>query len=324
MGAMKANDLPFSIHFKSKAISPYSFGLTVHKPAGWSFLTPHEVFEDNILWTAVRMPDGKMYGLKLKSTGTVKKPAILWEVFSQEKLDSNQTERVFCTIAWVLSAQEDIRPFYSLANRDSLVNALVNDLYGMRRTKRPDIFPQLILAVTLQMAPIRRSDQMMTLLIKEYGEKIVFDSKEITYWPSPAMIANKDFRELKERCKLGYRASVLKGIAQALCKGFPTLQELEAMTAEAAKAKLMELKGIGEYSADMVSPHPGFALDVWSAKIFGLLLLGKESETPRTVIPRLRKIAEKRWGRWRGYVLTYVLNDLPNLSKRFKLNLEEL
>jgi 3-methyladenine DNA glycosylase/8-oxoguanine DNA glycosylase len=74
----------------------------------------------------------------------------------------------------------------------------------------------------------------------------------------------------------------------------------------------------------MVSPHPGFALDVWSAKIFGLLLLGKESEMPRTVIPRLKEIAEKRWGRWRGYVLTYVLNDLPNLSKRFKLNLEEL
>ena len=324
MGAMKANDLPFSIHFKLKTISPYSFELTVHKPAGWSFLTPHEVFEDNILWTAVRMPDGKMYGLKLKSTGTVKKPAILCEVFSKEKLDSNQKERMFYTVAWALSAQEDIRPFYSLAKRDSLVNVLVNDLYGMRRTKRPDIFPQLILAVTLQMAPIRRSDQMMTLLIEEYGEKVAFDSKEITYWPSPAIIASKDFRELKERSKLGYRAPVLKGIAQALCKGFPTLQELEAMKTEAAKAKLMELKGIGEYSADMVSPHPGFALDVWSAKIFGLLLLGKESEVPRTVIPRLKKIAEKRWGRWRGYVLTYVLNDLPNLSKRFKLSLEEL
>lgn len=140
----------------------------------------------------------------------------------------------------------------------------------------------------------------------------------------PATIAKKDIRDLKERCKLGYRAPVLKGIAEALCKGFPALRELEAMSTEEAKVKLMELKGIGEYSADMVSPHPGFALDVWSAKIFNLLLFGKEPKSPRTVIPRLKKIAEKRWGRWRGYVFIYVLNDIPNLSKRFKLDLEEL
>jgi len=37
------------------------------------------------------------------------------------------------------------------------------------------------------------------------------------------------------------------------------------------------------------------------------------------MIPVLRQIAEKRWGRWRGYVFDYVLNDLENLSKRFEL-----
>jgi 3-methyladenine DNA glycosylase/8-oxoguanine DNA glycosylase len=92
------------------------------------------------------------------------------------------------------------------------------------------------------------------------------------------------------------------------------------MSPEEAKAKLMELKGIGEYSADIVSPHPGFALDVWSAKIFNTLLLGEKTESPRDVIPNLKEIAEKRWGKWRGYVFTYVLNDLDRLSKRFNLN----
>ncbi len=127
-------------------------------------------------------------------------------------------------------------------------------------------------------------------------------------------------RQLEQKCKLGYRARVLKGIAQAIVKGFPTLRDLEATSAEEARNKLMELKGIGEYSADIVSPHPGFALDVWSAKIFNRLLLGKDTESPRDVIPNLKKIAEKRWGKWRGYVFTYVLNDLSRLAKRFNLN----
>jgi len=47
------------------------------------------------------------------------------------------------------------------------------------------------------------------------------------------------------------RSKPLKGIAEAVCKGFPTLQELEKMSAEEAKTKLMKLKGIGEYSADI-------------------------------------------------------------------------
>jgi 3-methyladenine DNA glycosylase/8-oxoguanine DNA glycosylase len=321
---MLISDLPCSTAFKLRAIPPYDFSLTVHKLAGWSLLTPFEIFEDGTLWTGMRQNSGKMFGLRLRSEGTVEKPEISCTVFSRKKMSVKKRKVLSEMAAWMLSTNEDLREFYALAEHDLLVKSLVGDLYGMRRTKRPDIFPRLVLAVTLQMAPIRRSDQMMNLLIKEYGEKIAFDGKEVLYWPSPRGIAKADVRELEERCKLGYRAKTLKGIAEAICKGFPTLQELENISIEEAKTKLMELKGIGEYSADIVSPHPGFALDVWSAKIFNLLLFGEEAESPRSIIPKLKRIAEDRWGRWRGYVFTHVLNDLNNLSRRFNLNLTEL
>jgi 3-methyladenine DNA glycosylase/8-oxoguanine DNA glycosylase len=195
---------------------------------------------------------------------------------------------------------------------------VVKDLYGMRKTKRPDIFPRLTLAITLQMAPLKRSNQMMNLLIENYGRKVAFDGKEVSYWPSTERIAETSVDELEKRCKLGYRAKNLKSIAEALCEGFPTLRDLEKMPTEEAKATLIQLKGIGEYSADIVSLsiHPAFPLDVWSAKIFSVLLLGEESKSPRDIIPKLKKIAEERWGKWRGHVFTYVLNDLEKLSKR--------
>jgi len=321
---MSIDNLPCSTSFGLKAIPPYDFSLTVHKPAGWSLLTPFEIFESSTLWTAMRIPSGKIFGLKLRSVGTVKKPEIFCEAFSHEKPGTTDRRELVNTITWMLNLKEDIRQFNTIAKHDTLVKILVKDLYGMRSTKRPDIFPRLVLAVTLQMAPIRRSDQMMNLLIEDYGESVKFDGREVLYWPSPERIAKTEVRELEERCKLGYRAKSLKGIAEAICKGYPTLQDLEEMSAEEAKAKLMELKGIGEYSADIVSPHPGFALDVWSAKIFNLLLFGEEAESPRDMIPKLKKIAEDRWGEWRGYVFIYVLHDLNNLSKRFNLNLTEL
>jgi 3-methyladenine DNA glycosylase/8-oxoguanine DNA glycosylase len=287
-------------------------------------MTPFEIFEENILWSPVRMSSGEMLGLKLKSVGTVKNPEVLCNIFSHKKIDVDRKRKLSSLISWMLNLNEDIRPFYALAPHDPLVKALVEDLYGMRRTRRPDIFPLVILAVTLQMAPIKRSDQMMNLLIKEYGEKVTFDRKQISYWPSPERIATTPVRELMGRCKLGYRAQILKGIAQTISHGFPTLQVLEKMSAQDARARLMELKGIGEYSADIIGPHPGFALDAWSSKIFSLLLLRKKPESPRDVISKLKKLAEERWGKWRGYVFTYVLSDISNLSRRFNVNLTEL
>jgi 3-methyladenine DNA glycosylase/8-oxoguanine DNA glycosylase len=318
---MSISDLSCSEILRLQATAPYDFVLTVHKPAGWSLLTPFETFSNRTLWTAMRNSSGKLFGLKLKSTGTVEKPEIFCEAYSREKLEAGERDELQKTVNWMLNLKEDIRQFYALASHDRLVKVLVKDLYGMRSTKQPDIFARLILAVTLQMAPIARSNQMMNLLIKEYGERIRFDEKEVLYWPSAEKIAETGVRELKEKCKLGYRAKTLRGIAQAVQRGFPPVQELENMPADEAKTKLMQLKGIGEYSADIVSPHPGFALDVWSARIFNMLIFGEEAESPRDAIPRLREAAEERWGPWRGYVFLYVLHDLKNLSSKFKLNL---
>ena len=272
----------------------------------------------------MRMHSGEMFGLKLKSLGTTEKPLISCKIFSSRKLTADKKEELSDAVSWMLSLDEDLNEFYRLAESDPFVNSLVKDLYGMRRTRRPDIFPLLILAVTLQTAPISRSDQMMNLLTKEHGTKAEFDDKEIPYWPSPETIAKARVTELKQKCKLGYRAKVLKGIAQALTRGFPTLRELDNMSPEEAKAKLMELKGIGDYSADIVSPHPGFALDVWSAKIFNILLFEKQPTSPRNIIPQLKQIAEERWGKWKGYVFVYMLNDLKNLSRRHSVSLNEL
>ena len=321
---MSRKQLAFSTSVALDALPPYDFSLTVHKPAGWSLLTPYEIFETNVLWTGMRLNSGDIFGVKLRSTGDLDKPRISCNIFSNAIIGTHDRSELAEKLAWMLGTREDVRGFYSLAKHDPLVQVLVHDLYGMRRTRRPDIFPALILAITLQMAPITRSDQMMNLLIQEYGEKIVFDNKEIRYWPSPRTLAKTSVKELERRCKLGYRANALKSVAETIQKGFPNLRELENMSAEEAKAKLMKLKGIGDYSADIVTPHPGFALDVWSAKIFSLLLFRKKPRNPRDIIPEIKKIAQDKWGKWRGYVFTYVLNDLDNLSKSFDLDLTEI
>jgi 3-methyladenine DNA glycosylase/8-oxoguanine DNA glycosylase len=167
------------------------------------------------------------------------------------------------------------------------------------------------------MAPIKRSEQMMDLLVNHYGDTVSFDGKRVVLWPSPESIAKASIRDLQRKCKLGYRAKNLKAIARSLVKGFPDIEALAEMTPEDAKAKLMELHGIGEYSVGIVSPHPEFPVDSWSSRIFHTLFFGGNTKLPKDVIGKVREEAERRWGKWKGLAFIYVLNDLEGLSERF-------
>lgn len=304
--------------FEIAAIPPYSFELTVHKPAGWWWSTPDEVFEDGTLWTAIRSR-GRLLGLRMTSLGSVMRPRIGCTVFSSDDVDADERGEMAARVRRALRVDEDLGEFYGMARRDDLLRDVVQDLYGMRTQGWPELFPALILAVTLQMAPMKRSSQMMSLLIERFGVEVAFDGKTVRYWPSPERIA-AEIDELRAKANLGYRAANLRAIAKSLVEGFPTMEELSGMLYEEAKKRLMSLRGIGDYSADLVAPERGFSIDVWSAKIFHVLFFGSVPENPREVIPRLKGIAEERWGRWRGHAFVYVLNDLPRISERIGID----
>ncbi len=304
--------------FKMEAIPPYSFELTVHKPAGWWWSTPHEVFEDNTLWTATRFRD-KLIGLKLESLGTLIDPKIRCTIFSDEEINDTEKSEITLRIKKALRTEENLEEFYKMARKDNILKDVIEDLYGMRTRGWQDLFPTLMLAVTLQMAPMKRSRQMMKLLIENFGDKFSFDEKTVLYWPSPQRITDVGIEELKAKAKLGYRAENLISIAETLTRGFPNMEELLEMSHQEAKKILLNLRGIGDYSSEIVVM--GFPLDIWSAKIFHVLFFGREPESPREVIQELKKIAEERWKMWKGYAFVYVLNDLPKISKRIKADL---
>ena len=303
----------FSTEFNP--ISPYSFELTMRKPAGWWWSTPDEVFETGICWTLTRF-NGELIGLKIWSTGRARKPKIHCTVYSKTDLVASERQGITCMLKRALKTEEDLCPFYALAERDDILQGVVKDLYGMHTVGWPELFPALILAVTLQMAPMKRSNQMMDSLISIFGDQASFDGKTMRYWPSTKTIAELSIEELMSKAKLGYRAKNLKAIAETLNQGFPSIDELSSMRPEDAKKKLLSLQGIGDYSAELVMPRMGFPLDVWSAKIFSVLFHGQKPSDPRGAIPELREVAEKRWKDWMGHAFVYILNDLPNLSKR--------
>lgn len=308
--------------YEIKPVPPYDFYLTIRKPAAWSLFTPLEVYEGKTLWTAAHL-NGTLAGLRLNSCGSVEDPCISADLFFESKPTNRDLDVIKKSLVHALAADDDLKQFYALAEKDPVLKFAVEDLYGMHSTTLGDtVFPDAVLAILLQMAPLKRSNEMMDCVINKYGEEAEFDRHKVHAWPTPQKLANQNPDAFARECKIGYRAKRIVKLAEKLVtEGFPTLLELEMMSAEEAKKMLLELPGIGDYSADIINPHGGFPIDVWSVEVFGKLFFGKEPDNNRDAVETVKREGILRWGNWSWMAFFYIVQDLENLSKRLNMKL---
>ena len=71
------------------------------------------------------------------------------------------------------------------------------------------------------MARLKRSNQMMEAIDREYGETIEFDGKRILLQPTAARVAKLDPVDFAKACNLGYRAKYIVASAKMIESGFP-------------------------------------------------------------------------------------------------------
>jgi 3-methyladenine DNA glycosylase/8-oxoguanine DNA glycosylase len=306
--------------FEIDPIPPFNFRLTVRKPAGWDLFTREEIYEDDTLWTAIRFK-GMPLGLKMQSVGTMAKPRVRVEVYSEHAVAGADADRLRDTVGVCLGAEQDLNGFYDFAMKDDILRHVVESLYGMHDTQAFSLFDSVILSICLQMARLKRSMEMMDAIHKKYGETIEFDEKRVGIQPTAEMIAKLDPAAFAKECKLGSRAKYIVASAKMIAAGFPDLPAIMEMPPENAKEKLLELPGIGDYAADIINPHSGFPIDAWSVDVFGLLFFGKEPEDRRNAIEEVKREGIRRWGTWSWMAFFYVAQDLKNLSERLGIEL---
>lgn len=301
-------------------VPPYGFETTVHKPAGWNLFTPFEAWEGGALWTSAFL-GGRLFGLRLASSGTVDRPRFRARVYAAGAVGTAGRRAVRELLGAKLAVGEDLAPFYRMADRDRILRHPARHLRGMHSTAPAHLFADVVLALSLHMAPLRRSEAMMECFIREHGETAEFEGRSIPAWPPAAAAAAVPERALRERCRMGFRAKYVLACARTIADGFPEYEDLARMDAEAARRRLLELPGIGEYSADILNPHGGFPIDVWTAQVFGLLFTGAAPKDGRKAIATIRAEGLRRWGAWSWLAFFYVVQDLPRLSKELGLAL---
>jgi hypothetical protein len=301
-------------------IPPFDFEKTVRKPAGWSLFTPFEAWEGGVLWTSAFL-GGRLFGLRLHSTGSLGRPGFRVRVYASGTLGAGERRSVRGLLGSKLAVDQDLGSFYRLARRDPILRYPARRLRGMRSTGPAHLFADVVLALSLHMAPMKRSEEMMECFIERYGGHAEFEGRDIPAWPTAGAAAEVPERSLRRRCGMGFRAKYVHACARLMSRGFPETEDLARLAPEEARAKLLELPGIGEYSADILNPHGGFPIDSWTAEVFGLLFKGKVPRNGREAIPRIKAEGLRRWGGMAWLAFFYVVQDLPDLAEKLGLPL---
>lgn len=152
--------------------------------------------------------------------------------------------------------------------------------------------------------------QMVHLLSERFGELVAVPAGHEPAWafPSAERLARCTEAELRA-CKLGFRAPHLLAAAQAVAAGRIDLQRLPRLGLEEARARLMELPGVGRKIADCVllfagGFHAAFPVDVWVARVLRELYFGGRRVPPRTLL----EFSTTHFGPYAGYAQQYLFH----------------
>jgi DNA-3-methyladenine glycosylase II len=243
--------------------------------------------------------------------GTTTKPQLRVELQGPRKTALDRPEFA-AQLRHILCTDLDLKPFYRLTRADELLGPITPRFRGLKLPASPTIFESLVMAVLSQQVNLTFAYSIKRELVETFGEK--WQNNRDTYYafPRPERFAAETADDMRRFRLSGAKAATLVRLGAAFASGELKEEELATLSDEEVVERLIQLKGIGRWSAEIAllrglarpDAFPGGDLGV--VKYVAQGLLGKAEKATEAV---MREFAE-RWRPYRGLALIYCYAEL--------------
>ncbi len=182
--------------------------------------------------------DGVAYAARQQEDGAI-------EVTTVDPADE---PAALADLQWRLAESIDRAPLTELAETDEIVSRLVDRYPGLRPPLQSDPFQSLITSITAQQVNLTWATTTRSRLIEAYGTPHVLFGTTVWEFPDPKRLAAVDPTSLRDLQFTTRKSEYIVGVAQAAAAG--ALDGLQELGNEEAIRKLVELRGIGRWSAE--------------------------------------------------------------------------
>jgi DNA-3-methyladenine glycosylase II len=152
----------------------------------------------------------------------------------------------------ILGTNENVDGFYRIADNDPQLSLLAKKFIGLKPPRFPTVFETLINAFACQQLSLNVGLTLLNRLAEAYGRS--FDDKDspLRAFPLPEDLAAADPSVLR---KLGFsrnKGQAIIGLARSVLDKKPDLESFESMSDRQALDVLLQLRGVGRWSAEYV------------------------------------------------------------------------
>jgi DNA-3-methyladenine glycosylase II len=158
----------------------------------------------------------------------------------------NRTSEIKRLARWIIFADLDLRPFYRMAASHPILGTITKELHGLKPMRPASLFEMLVVAITEQQISMAAAYRIRTRIIECYGERV----NGLWAFPTPQRLSESSVAELRT-CGLSQRkAEYVKGVAHEVANGRLDLGRLEEMSDEDVRIVLLQIRGLGPWSAE--------------------------------------------------------------------------
>ena len=205
----------------------------------------------------------------------------------------------------------DLAGFNKMCQKDKLLKTIWKKNQGLRLIGVPSFLEAISWAIIGQQINLTFAYSLKKRLVENFGKKIQFEGKDFYLFPSAKVISKlteDDLRPLQfSRSKIKY----LTGVAKAIDSGEISKTMLLPLSYEEAKVKLIEHKGVGNWTADYVLMKCLRCPDAFPITDVGIHnAIKKELNLENK--PSIESIEEmaKNWNGWKSYATFYLWHSL--------------
>ncbi|MCT4795038.1 DNA-3-methyladenine glycosylase family protein [Exiguobacterium alkaliphilum] len=147
---------------------------------------------------------------------------------------------------------QDVAAFERFALNDDLLRPIVQRYTGLRLIGFPDLFEALAWAVIGQQITLSFAYTLKRRFVERYG--YAREAGGVTYWAFPrpediALLVPADLRAMQFSTR---KAEYIIGIAREIANGTLSKQALRQQSREVVHARLLSIRGVGEWTAEYV------------------------------------------------------------------------
>lgn len=228
---------------------PFDFSKSIDFIHSFKPTEGEQHYKESEIVKAVRLSSISII-FKICSIGTIAKPKLHYQIFSHEPITEKSRTEAEDRISFWLSLDDELNKFYSLAESDPVFQRVINLLYGYHQVKFLTPFENACWAILSTRNNMATARKMKSSLMNKYGTRIEFGTVTHLTFPTAFQLKNVTEEEIHSvifnRKKAKFLIEVIKAFSQ--------IDEyvLRNQSFEEAKSWLLNIKGIGDWSASFI------------------------------------------------------------------------